>query len=102
MRWSRDISTDGGHPAPPPCDNHNSQETTRRMTATLTTTSPLTAASSNWSWGGNGSNEDGDGKGSRCNNDDGMISTSRPCHKRLLEGMETWSDDDGEREWDKD
>jgi hypothetical protein len=54
---------------------------TRRMMATLTTTSPLTAASSNCSWGGNGSNEDRDGKGSRHNNNDGMISTSRPRHE---------------------
>ena len=100
-RWGEDINAGGGHPAPPPHDNHNSQETTRRMSATLTTTSPLTAALSNCSWGGNGSNKDWDGKESRRNNDDGMISTSRPCRERLLEGMETQSDD-GEREWDKD
>ena len=87
---------------PPPRDNHNSQETTRRMTATPTTTSPLTAASSNCSWGRNGSNEDRDGKGSRRNDDDGMISTNRPRRERLLEGMETRSDDDREWEWDND
>jgi hypothetical protein len=32
----------------------------------------------------------------------GTNSTSPPRREQLLRGMETGSDDDGEREWDKD